>query len=114
MFLVRQKDRFHQNQQVFWPRLCPHCDRVVNVMKQQSRELDADAPNKPIQRRRKSRRLVSEPSMKKKQVNLSKRLKLHKRTVQTSKLASKQSRVRSVSHVDRHCERGVPITCGFT
>ena len=49
--------------------------------------------------------------MKKKQVNLSKRLKLHKRTVQTAELASKQSR--SVSHVDRHCEQGVPITCGL-
>ena len=44
MFLVRKKDRFHQSQQVFWPRLCPHCDRVVNVMEQLSRELDADTP----------------------------------------------------------------------
>ena len=49
VFMVRKKDYFHQNHEVFWPRLCPHCDRVVNAVEQQPRELDADDPKDLIQ-----------------------------------------------------------------
>ena len=51
VFMIRKKDYFHQNKQVFWPRLCPHCDRVVNAVEQQPRELDAVDPKELIQRK---------------------------------------------------------------
>ena len=110
VFMVRKKDSFHRNHQVFWPRLCPHCDRVVNAMIQQSRELDADTPKELSQHRRKSTTQTSGPSIKMKRVNHTTESwkSRHRRSLQSTKLPSKRSPM--VSHdMVRHCEQSIEL-----